>query len=42
MPIEMSMFPSKGVLMAVGAVTLETTGSFVDANYGEGMKPIPW
>ena len=41
-PIEMSMVPSKGVLMAADAVTLETTGSFEDANYGEGMKPIPW
>ena len=32
----------KGVLAAIDTVTLENTGSFIDANYGEGVKPIPW
>ncbi|CAB9499878.1 Uncharacterized oxidoreductase C663 [Seminavis robusta] len=32
----------KGVLKAADLVTLENTGSFVDANYGEGVKPLPW
>lgn len=33
---------ANGVLMAADQVTLENTGSFVDANYGEGVKPLPW
>ena len=32
----------RGVLMALDALTMETTGSFVHGNYGEGLKPCPW
>lgn len=33
---------ARGVLDAIGCLTLETTGSFLHGNYGEGVKPVPW
>lgn len=32
----------KGILIAIDGITLDNTGAFVDANYGEGVKPIAW
>ena len=32
----------KGVLEAMDAITMETTGSFLHGNYGEGVKSISW
>ena len=32
----------QGIVMAIDAMTLENTGAFVHANYGEGLKPCPW
>ena len=31
-----------GVVQAIDALTMETTGSFVHGNYGNGLKPCPW
>lgn len=33
---------TKGVLEAIDSVTMETTGSFLHGNYGEGIKPLSW
>ena len=32
----------RGVIEAIDATTLATTGSFFHGNYGEGIKPLPW
>ena len=33
----------KGVLQAIfDHVTLDNTGCFIDANYGQGVKALPW
>ena len=32
----------RGVLMALDAMSLDTTGTFVHANYGDGLKTSPW
>ena len=32
----------KGVLEAMDVITMETTGSFLHGNYGEGVKSISW
>ena len=31
-----------GVVQAIDALTMETTGSFIHGNYGNGLKPCPW
>mmetsp|Transcript_7596 Transcript_7596/g.19337 ORF Transcript_7596/g.19337 Transcript_7596/m.19337 type:complete len:248 (+) Transcript_7596:175-918(+) len=31
-----------GVLSALDALCMDTTGSFTHGNYGEGLKPCPW
>lgn len=32
-----------GVLQAIfDYVTLKTTGCYIDANYGQGVKTLPW
>jgi NAD(P)-dependent dehydrogenase (short-subunit alcohol dehydrogenase family) len=33
---------AEGVVHAIDALTMETTGTFVHGNYGEGIKPLPW
>lgn len=33
---------ARGVVQAVDALSMETTGGFVHGNYGEGLKPLPW
>lgn len=33
---------AEGVVQALDALTMETTGSFVHGNYGKGLKPCPW
>jgi NAD(P)-dependent dehydrogenase (short-subunit alcohol dehydrogenase family) len=33
---------ARGVVHAMDALTMETTGSFMHGNYGEGIKPCPW
>eukprot|EP00343_Euplotes_focardii_P012479 CAMPEP_0205833730 /NCGR_PEP_ID=MMETSP0206-20130828/50225_1 /ASSEMBLY_ACC=CAM_ASM_000279 /TAXON_ID=36767 /ORGANISM="Euplotes focardii, Strain TN1" /LENGTH=311 /DNA_ID=CAMNT_0053140375 /DNA_START=26 /DNA_END=961 /DNA_ORIENTATION=+ len=33
---------TKGVLEAIDATSLDTTGNFTHANYGEGLKPCQW
>jgi len=32
----------RGVVEAIDATTLDSTGCFVHGNYGEGIKPLPW
>mmetsp|Transcript_27922 Transcript_27922/g.69346 ORF Transcript_27922/g.69346 Transcript_27922/m.69346 type:complete len:247 (+) Transcript_27922:29-769(+) len=31
-----------GVVQAIDSISLEETGNFIHANYGEGLKPCPW
>ena len=31
-----------GVVQAIDALTMQTTGSFIHGNYGNGLKPCPW
>ena len=33
---------ARGVVQAMDALSIETTGGFVHGNYGEGLKPLPW
>lgn len=33
---------AEGVVHALDALTMDTTGSFVHGNYGNGLKPCPW
>ena len=33
---------AKGLIQAIDALTMSTTGSFTHGNYGEGLKPCPW
>tara|TARA_B110000977_G_scaffold191789_1_gene264408 strand:- start:33367 stop:34110 length:744 start_codon:yes stop_codon:yes gene_type:complete len=33
---------AQGVVHAMDALSMETTGSFMHGNYGEGIKPCPW
>jgi NAD(P)-dependent dehydrogenase (short-subunit alcohol dehydrogenase family) len=33
---------ARGVVQAVDALSMDTTGGFVHGNYGEGLKPLPW
>ena len=32
----------QGVIEAIDAITLQTTGSFLHGNYGQGIKSLPW
>jgi NAD(P)-dependent dehydrogenase (short-subunit alcohol dehydrogenase family) len=33
---------ARGVIEAIDALTMETTGGFIHGNYGNGLKPCPW
>jgi tubulin alpha len=33
---------TKGVLEAIGAIDMDSTGSFLHGNYGQGVKPLSW
>ena len=33
---------TRGVVEAIEKTTMETTGSFLHGNYGEGVKMLPW
>ena len=33
---------AKGIIDAIDSLTMETTGSFIHGNYGEGIKPMMW